>query len=255
MRVMKNIGDFYSNNFFGIDDKILKEFEEMIFTLKDKLDQIYYDDGNTFLIWAIANSNAAAIHYFLKALENIQKKDKIKFSIDTCCKRYYKSSALFLACTKGSNHIDNGIQNLDLNMSSVIKNLLKNGACPLTKNGGISPFEISIMQRDIELIYLLAENSKLNSENIIEASTIFKKITYKQVYSYLEKISSGIFTFIDEKSWDKNHSLVKEILMKLEKKLYVPNETLLKNSFFIPLSKKDHDESEESKEDFPIHSS
>ncbi|KTC86896.1 ankyrin repeat domain-containing protein [Legionella brunensis] len=207
-------------NYLKYSDDRAFEFNSIVNVLGEKINRIIALDGNTPLIWSIANSNFPNIAKFLTALQANGLIDKINFDIH--CKHYAKGSALFLACAKGENHQDtNSLFKSSMyedRMEFVIRDLLTYGASPTDRSGSneqYSPLDIMVIRRSPLMLRLLIKHLKapLNKDEITSLNSL-AKISYTQVEGIISNLSP-VYTLPSEDEWNKKGEEIKNIVAEL----------------------------------------
>ncbi len=192
------------------------DFNRLIITTGSHLD-IYLRQGNTPLIWSIANCNLMATHAFLKALEI--NKETVIIDIDKHCTDDCRGSALFLASLKGEMH-----RNIDRDilsdhpmerMDSVILKLLQSGASPLNQSDGMvrySPLDIMIIRRSPQMVRLFLDHlPRPLTLKEIESMQQFLSIPYQSCHEIINGLAKPN-TFPKQEDWIKNRLEIESIL-------------------------------------------
>lgn len=184
----------------------------------------FFENGNTPLIWAIANSNLPAFHKLIAAMQRTGMMKELK--IDIHCKDFCQGSALFLACVKGENHIDtlnrHSSHPMD-RMQSAIKVLLDCGASPTDESestGHYSPLEIAVLRRSPALLQLMLQNlhEPLGEEVMERINLLLNEDSYERMKEEISTLSA-VNTLPSKDEWvanlDEMHAILAQYQMTI----------------------------------------
>lgn len=163
------------------------------------------DQGNTALIWLIANANVEEALWLI----SIGNQHKINWDLFG-----HGNTALHLAIAKGPEHVDDGGKKVPGGFRKIINNLIDLGANVNLKDkrNGFSPLHFAVLHRDLETIQKLidagADINSVDNENRkpLDMLNISPKDTKKILAD-----QCAVFT-LNEENWKIRGNEVKKLL-------------------------------------------
>lgn len=195
----------------GMTDHI-KKFTSLGADLDVQINTDSLKNGNTALIWAIANSEVDTSIELIKAGCDLNKVSNMFSNPE---KRSGGHSALTLACAKGSAHYNKMSKKANpQTISHAIEALLEYGANINYQDfSGKAPLHYAVLHRDSSLVRNLielgADTNLLDKDG--KAPIDFLNISYEEVKDIMIRETSAA-TIIPEDKWDKAKIVISTFL-------------------------------------------